>query len=107
MRVSNLPSSGNRQVVSQRYCGFYRSAMGGAPSVPWAGQSNEKVAVDSGSKSFIRLTPGSCRLKLVFRGKKKSVQTPGWGWAIVMELFRLLREITLWSHFSRGSTKRV
>jgi hypothetical protein len=35
--------------------------------------------------------------------KKKSVQTSGWGWAIVMELFRLLREITLWSHFYRGS----
>jgi hypothetical protein len=36
-------------------------------------------------------------------GKKKSVQTGPQGWAIVIEVFRLLREITLWSHFARGS----
>jgi hypothetical protein len=40
-------------------------------------------------------------LNLAFR-RKKTVQTRRQGWAIVIAVFRLLREITLWSHFSRG-----
>ena len=56
--------------------------------------------ISSGTHSF----PSSGRLclNLVLR-RKKPVQTLGWGWGIVMELLRLLREITLWSHFYRGS----
>jgi hypothetical protein len=64
-------------------------------------KNNETVALTRGTNLSFRLSPAAFWSNLVSR-RKKLVQTLGWGWAIVMELFRLLREITLWSHFYRG-----
>ena len=101
----------SRQNLLRQICRYLHELYLGASRFAWhlhaMHPQTSHAAWDTGAnvmESVARFSAGSrftFWLKLVFRRKKRS-KTSGGGWGIVIELFRLLREITLWSHFYRG-----